>query len=576
MDQQEALDLIRSIRAREFEDAYVEVKAAHTELPKRLWETLSAFANQTDGGTVVLGLDEESGYAPVGVEDPQVAITQLTNVASLMVPPLRPDVVVVEVAGNKILVAEVAECPYDQKPCYYDPSGLNSGSRIRVGNTNRRMTDYEILGFISNRSQPTHDQDPVKQAALDDLDRERLQAYLATIRGGHPRVWERLHLEGRPMSEQLDQLGLVVSEGGRIVPTLASLLCFGVWPQRFFPSLTLTFVRYPGRTPDEKGPRGERFLDNCRCDGPLAEVAEQAVRRIAANMRQSLLVEGLFHRTLGEYPDEAVREAIINAVAHRDYSPLARGSAIRVEMYADRLEVRSPGGLYGPVNESNLEQTQSTRNQLVMRLLEDMGLVENRGSGIRAMIAAMRSAHLEPPRFRDTRSEFRVTFRNASLMDPESIRWLNQYAGFPLNDNQRMALVYLRQNQRMTNSDYRRLNNVQDTLQATRELGELADLGMTTMHGAKRGAFYALSPTLQPIGPRRVATPEEAKVLVHVRQHGSIARRECISILGTTPGHASYLLNRMCKRGELVMIGKRRWARYELPLADPRHPSDTL
>ena len=428
------------------------------------------------------------------------------------------------------------------------------------------MTDYEVLGFVSNRGQPTHDQDPVIQATLDDLDDQGLHTYLATVRRGRARMWERLHLEGRPLSDQLHQLRLVVSDGGRIVPTLAALLCFGVWPQRFFGSLTLTYVQYPGCTPDERGPRGQRFLDSYTCDGPLPDIVEGAVHRIMANMRQSLLIDGLFHRRVPEYPEEAIREAITNAVAHRDYSPLARGTPVRVEMYADRLEVGSPGGLFGPVNESNLEQAQSTRNELVMRVLEDVGLVENRGSGIRAMIAAMRSARLEPPRFRDTRSEFRVTFRNASLMDPESIRWLNQYGGFPLNENQRMALVYLRHNQRITNSDYRRLNNLQDTLQATRELRDLTDLGLIAMHGAKRGAFYAPEMVPAYAVQEGEANVEERTVLEYVQEHGAIARWECAELLGVKKPHASYLLRRMRDQGLLVMMGQRRGAHYQLPL----------
>ncbi len=272
--------------------------------------------------------------------------------------------------------------------------------------------------------------------------------------------WQRLRLDGKSQAERLQALGLVGRLNGGLHPTLAGLLMVGTWPQSHFPSLVITFVRYAGTDPGEKGPRGERFLDNKKFDGPLPEMIEQAANRVVANMRQGTLIDGLFHRTVLEYPEEAVREAIINAVAHRDYSPLAQGSQIRIEMYADRLEVQSVGGLFGPVNEENLEETQATRNKLLMRLLEEVGVVENRGSGIRAMIAAMHEARLEPPRFLDTRNYFKVTFRNTTLVTREALQWLSQFAGYQLNDNQRMALVYLHYNEQMTNSDYRRLNNV--------------------------------------------------------------------------------------------------------------------
>jgi ATP-dependent DNA helicase RecG len=120
------------------------------------------------------------------------------------------------------------------------------------------------------------------------------------------------------------------------------------------------------------------------------------------------------------YPQETVHAAVVSAVLHRDYSPYVRGSYIQVRLFADRLEVQSSGGLYGNVTEENLEEEHSTRNRLLMRMREDAHLVENRGSGIKTMMEAMRQANLEPPRFQDKRSSFWVTFRNHMLMSPEA------------------------------------------------------------------------------------------------------------------------------------------------------------
>jgi len=560
MERTEALEWIEAVHTGQAEDAAVEVKAARRKLPKRLYEALSALANRT-GGVIILGLDETKGFAPTGVRNVHQVLTELSDVAARMVPPLRLEPCVVEVEGQQVIVTEVPECPYDQKPCYFGPAGLNSGSYIRVGNTNRRMTDYEIFTFVSGRGQPTFDADIVRQATLEDLDPQQVTAYLERIRRDNPRLWRRLRLEEKGQDEQLAALGLAAQVNGAFRPTLAGLLMFGIWPQRYFPSLVITFVRYYGTDPAEKGPRGERFLDNRKFEGPIPEMIEEATRRVVANMRQSTLVEGLFHHTMLEYPEEAAREAIVNAVAHRDYSPYARGSQIRIQMFADRLEVQSPGGLFGPVNEENLEETMSTRNQLLMRLLEEVGLVENRGSGIRAMIAAMREARLEPPRFHDTRNYFRVTFKNNALMTPEALRWLNQFAGHPLSDNQRMALVYLRDNERMTNSDYRRLNNVYDTAQATRELRELVETGLVRMHGTRRWAYYTLAVEAAPPPPIKLE-PEEEQILAYIKKKGSISRGECQDLLNVSPTRAAYLLKRLRNKGMLRMEGTRRWARY--------------
>ena len=168
-----------------------------------------------------------------------------------------------------------------------------------------------------------------------------------------------------------------------------------------------------------------------------------------------------------------------------------RGSYIQIRMFADRLEVQSPGGLFGNVTVDNLEDEHSTRNARLMRMMEDMQVVENRGSGISAMLHAMREANLEPPRFDDRRASFKVTFHNHTLMTPEAISWLNQFSHFPLNDHQRLALVYLRQHSHIDNRDYRRLNRV-DTIAAGQDLRGMVQTGLVEQTGFGRWTKYAL------------------------------------------------------------------------------------
>ncbi len=567
MDRREALDWVKAVQIDRFEGSEVEVKTARRGLPRRLYETLSAFANRTGSGVVILGLDETRDFAAVGVDDPQRTLAELSDQASRMDPPLRLTPAVVQVEMKPVIVFEVPECDYRRKPCHYGPAGMNSGSYVRVGNTNRRMTDYEIFTYVSSRGQPTYDRELVRSATIEDLDRDLLAGYLTQIKREKPRLWERLRLDGKSFPEQLCALEIAMRANEAIHPTLAGLLVFGLWPQRCFPALTITFVRYYGTEPGVKGPRGERFLDNRKFEGRLDEMVDDAVQRVVVNMRHGTLIEGIFHRTLFEYPEEAMREAIVNAVAHRDYSPLAQGSHVRIEMYADRLVVITPGGLHGPVNEETLDTTQSTRNQLLMRLLEERGMVEDRGSGIPMMITAMREAHLEPPRFRDQRNDFRVVFRNHTLLEPETVTWLNQFAAYPLTDAQRMALAYLRVNSRMTNSDYRWLNNA-TTVEATRELRSLVDLGLIEMHGTRRWAYYTLGAEIpiqvQPRGAPAVS--DEERVLAHLWEHGAITNSECRELLGLADDErrARYVLGKMVKQGLIRRVGTKRWTRYEL------------
>jgi ATP-dependent DNA helicase RecG len=267
-------------------------------------------------------------------------------------------------------------------------------------------------------------------------------------------------------------------------------------------------------------------------------------------------------RDIPEYPEEAIREAIVNALAHRDYSPFARGSYVQVRLFADRLEIQSPGGLYGNVTEESLEDEQSTRNRILMRLMEDARLVENRGSGIQAMLAAMRGANLEPPRFQDKRSSFWVAFHNHTLMSPDAVAWLNQFAGRALNDHQRLALAYLRLHNHLTSGEYQRLNHV-DAFLAGKELRGLTQAELTEQHRSRRWAYYTLAVPVEVV--KVEPTNEETRILGYVREHGSIGNEECRSLLAVTRNRAWYLLRRMAASGKLRRRGEKKSARYIAP-----------
>jgi len=572
MNAQEALELIEAVRSGEYEDAGLEVKRAQRGLPQHLFETLSAFANRANGGVILLGIDESQAFRLAGVEAVQTVISELTDLAGKMVPPLALEITPIEIEGRTAIVVDVPECDYQHKPCHYGPSGMQGGSFLRVGNQNRRMSAYEVFTFVTGRGQPTFDQEFVKKASIDDLDQTALDAYFSRLKQSRCGLWQRLRLDEKDLVERLLALEILGRDGDLLRPTLAGLLAFGTWPQKYYPSLMITFVRYVSTDRSQKGSRGERFIDNAQFDGRLEEMVSEAVGRCLMNMRQSTLIEGILHRDVPEYPEEAVREALINAIAHRDYSPYMIGSQVRIEMFADRLEIMTPGGLFGPVNESNLESTQSTRNQLLMRILSEIGLVENRGSGIEAMLTSLREAHLEPPRFQDTRTYFTVTFSNQTLLDPDTVAWLNLYASLPINPRQRTALAYLYRHKPITNPDYCRLNNV-DSLVATRELRGLVEAGAIGMHGTRRWAYYSLvdkAPAPQittELLPE--TTPRQQAALEYLRQHGQITSADYVRLAEgkITQRTAQNDLSKLEKMGLLRQMGSKR-ATYYILISD--------
>jgi ATP-dependent DNA helicase RecG len=554
---EELRQLVADVQRRRSELDNVEVKAARGGTPRRLYEALSAFANRTGGGVLLFGLDEEKDFSIVGVGNAQRLQEEVTHLASAeMEPALRPQIVVDEINGEAVIAVEIEEVAANQKPCFYKPAGLASGAYIRSGNTNRQMTEYEVFGYLSGRGQPTHDEDLVANATFNDLDPVLLDKLLSQLRSSRPHA---AYLDG-PREEVLIRLHICSHDGGVLRPTLAGLLMFGKYPQEFFPQLMITFLQYYGTTEEERTPRGERFMDNQRFEGPIPEMIDRAEIYVMGAMRKASLIEGMFRRDIPEYPREALREAIANAVAHRDYSSYVRGSYIQIRMFADRLEIQSPGGLFGNVTVENLEEEHSTRNARLMRMMEDWHIVENRGSGIKTMLQAMRTANLEPPRFNDRRSSFLVTFRNHTLMNPEAITWLNQFADQALEDRQRLALVYLRYNEQMTNSDYRRLNHI-DSVTANRELRGLVQTGLIEQSGTRRWAYYTLSipSEVQVLLPPQ---SDEKKILAYVQERGFIKRADCQRLLGISAIQARYVLQKMREKGLLQLQGSRKGARY--------------
>lgn len=180
-----------------------------------------------------------------------------------------------------------------------------------------------------------------------------------------------------------------------------------------------------------------------------------------------------------------------------------------------------------------------------MRMMEDMQVVENRGSGITAMLHAMRKANLEPPRFDDRRTSFTITLHNHTLMTPVAIKWLNQFSHLPLNDHQRLALVYLKQNHDIDNQDYRRLNRV-DMMTAGQDLRGLvqAGFGRWTKYRLKISEGESVKSALG---------ENEEKVIARTQQRGAITNAECRELLGTNLDDTSYTLKKMTGNGAIKL-----------------------
>ncbi|MGD2026321.1 MAG: ATP-binding protein [Anaerolineales bacterium] len=212
------------------------------------------------------------------------------------------------------------------------------------------------------------------------------------------------------------------------------------------------------------------------------------------NLRNVVRMVGLTHQDTPEYPYSAVRELLVNAVAHRDYNQ--QGDNIHLYLYSDRLEVHSPGTLPGPVNLKNLLQARFSRNAVIVQVLSDLGFVERLGYGLNRVVTVMRQNGLRAPHFEETGGAFRVTLYGQPF-PAQSLPDLSPYRELDLNPRQRQALDFLAQNPRITSSDYQQLCPDVHPETLRRDFADLVKKGVLIKMGSKRATYYILKSTRQ-------------------------------------------------------------------------------
>lgn len=291
---------------------------------------------------------------------------------------------------------------------------------------------------------------------------------------------------GLSSEEMLRNLGCLVNEDGQWVPTNAGIMLFAEDPQRFIGRAEVACVRF-------KGTDVVSYIDRRDLRGPLYQLVDDAEQFIYRHMKVGRRIEGFVGVDYREYPQEAVREAIVNAVVHRDYS--RRGQRIRVFMFDDRIEVYSPGPLPPGVSLQKmrrLEPQSVLRNPIIVGVFRDLGsrYIERLGTGIRRMAVAMQDHGLHRPRFEEVGSEFRVTLIGPGERFMKETKELPAWAK-ELNERQVEAVLYVGKHGRITNREYRDLTGISRRW-ATKELQELVDLGILAMRGTGRAVHYVL------------------------------------------------------------------------------------
>lgn len=412
--------------------AEYELKDASGGFPKTTAETVSAFAN-TAGGTIIFGIREGRRFHPVKDFDAKATQADCAQTAREgVIPALAPDIHVLAFEGAPVVVANIPEAPARQKPCYVRKQGQRNGSYIRTGDGDHKMTPYEIDRFIENQLRSArNDTVVVPDATMDDLEKDLLAAWIAA---------ERTSSFGRADAVDDETLlanrRVIVDDGdGMMRPTLAGILALGKYPQKFFPRLNVVFSSYPASEKGTLSPQGKRFEDIANLDGSIPQMIVDTLRAVSRNIMHGAIVKGALREDVPDYPLDAVREAVANALMHRDYSPEGQGEPVMVDLYPDRLEISNPGGLYGSLTVDQLGQRGGTtsRNQALSRILEQVPytdidgkqgkVVENRGTGYRIIRNALAEALMEKPIIDNDLDGFRIIFRHRSMTEQEGTEY---------------------------------------------------------------------------------------------------------------------------------------------------------
>lgn len=197
MDEKDLIELIGDIQKRKIENEDIEVKSGNGGLPM-LEEALSAFSNHKNGGIIVLGLDEKQNFKIVGVNDTQNVQTKIADLArNSLYPALDVRIKLLQIDGKNVIIVEVPEIPNDKKPCYKMANGMYKGSYKRIGNSNRRMSDYEIQKFENLRNDPKDDARIIEDASMDDLDTEKIKIFFESAKKTNQDPTKTTILKGR-------------------------------------------------------------------------------------------------------------------------------------------------------------------------------------------------------------------------------------------------------------------------------------------------------------------------------------------------------------------------------------------
>ena len=418
-----------------------------------------ALAN-TRGGTIFIGITDRGNV--VGTLIGTESFKEWANTISQSTEPrLIPEIEELSREGRVVAAIRIRENPLK-------PVSVKGRCYRRVGASNRVMQPHEIAEMHLQSVGSSWDLTPAHNTTFADLDTAKIADYIRKAN----ETGRRNIAEDESPQTVLQKIGLLHGN----TPTWAALLLFGKDPQRFLSQATIHCGLFDAD--------GISVLDDRMVRGTIIKQVNDAIEFVRKNIRVAFVMTGEPERIqVWDYPVEALREAVINAICHRDY---AISSAVEIRIFRDSLKVWSPGRLVSGITLPELFTSHASvlRNKGIAQVLYDIGWIERWGGGIQKMYSACTDAGIPEPVFQEDQG-FSVIFRKDVFNRDYLMR-----AG--LSERQISAVLYARENGKITNADYQRILTVSGTT-AQRDLKDLVARHILEMSGKRKGAHYTLS-----------------------------------------------------------------------------------
>ena len=488
------------------ENRRIEAKSA-SAVGKSMMETVCAFANEPGlcGGYLLLGAkrtgmaeDGRPVYEPENIENTDKVQSDFVAMCNSMFNVrIRPIINVEEYLGKTVIVVKIEELPESQKPAYFAKRGLPEGAFRRIGPSDEKCSEEDMYLFY--QSADTYDSCIVDDADLGDIDENALNFY------------RKLRKEVNPDAEELtlDDVDLLRALGaikknkqGGYDLTYTGLLVFGkqMSLRRLVPSFRVDYIRISGNQWLADG--DNRFEQTIDMRGPLILMVNKACSAVMDDLPKGfeLKKDSMQASTPAILPNKVLREAIVNSYIHRSNRV---NQPIQIIRYSNRIEIHNPGYSLKPQDDWG-EPGSMLRNPRISEIFHDTNLAETKGTGIGAMRRLMKEAGLMPPTFESNHEANKFTARLLlhHFLSKENMEWLAQYAEFGLVNEQKLALVFVREVGAIDNATYRQLDSSITHARARLEIHKLCDLGFIEKKGQGRNTYYIRTSKVVSLGER--------------------------------------------------------------------------